>query len=534
LSKQPAGGEPLSVAREEARAMKAEAEQKRLAKLGPDAAKLDPHTRLNLDKRSARKLNRKHFMAAIANIRSRLESGVKLFKPRSSGTGSGVSVFMRKRPLFVYEQQRGEFDVVTASARSEVLIHNCQMHPDMKRMKITSVRYPCDRTFDTTATNEEVYDSAVSPLVLAVSQKGLVASIFMYGQTGSGKTYTMGSIIEKAVRHVYALGTKQSGGKYEVTLTFYELAGKKCVDLLGQKEVLLRENKSGGVTAVGADQRVEAEPKELLKAIHLGYDRRKTDATDVNNTSSRSHAICQLSLPNGGVLTLVDCAGSERKQDSMHHDAKRQKETAEINSSLHALKECIRCIVLKKLALKRAGGNVDAAKHVHIPFRGSNLTKILRRSFVDEDALVAVIVTLSPSTTDTEHSVGTLRTACMLGGREGEVQERTEEVDLSLPEEEILVPPTKFSASEVQKWLATAEKGKFSSFLIDNPWVAGMDGKQLCRLTEQKLTILCNDSSSGRDLFRALRKAIQMAADGRKKRLVENKMVARNEKYGGF
>ena len=42
------------------------------------------------------------------------------------------------------------------------------------------------------------------------------------------------------------------------------------------------------------------------------------------------------------MLTLVDCAGTERKEDSAAHTAERRKEGAEINSSLHALKECLR------------------------------------------------------------------------------------------------------------------------------------------------------------------------------------------------
>ena len=35
-----------------------------------------------------------------------------------------------------------------------------------------------------------------------------------------------------------------------------------------------------------------------------------------------------------GLLTLVDCAGSERKEDSMYHDKERQRESTEINASL--------------------------------------------------------------------------------------------------------------------------------------------------------------------------------------------------------
>jgi kinesin family protein 2/24 len=76
--------------------------------------------------------------------------------------------------------------------------------------------------------------------------------------------------------------------------------------------------------------------------------RRATSATHCNAASSRSHAVlrltCQLApragdeYPATGRLTLVDCAGSERKEDNMHHSAEQRKETAEINASLYALK----------------------------------------------------------------------------------------------------------------------------------------------------------------------------------------------------
>ena len=59
----------------------------------------------------------------------------------------------------------------------------------------------------------------------------------------------------------------------------------------------------------------------------------------MNAVSSRSHAVLRITLINPesateGRLTLVDCAGSERKEDSMYHDKERQRESTEINASL--------------------------------------------------------------------------------------------------------------------------------------------------------------------------------------------------------
>lgn len=105
-----------------------------------------------------------------------------------------------------------------------------------------------------------------------------------------------------------------------------------------------------------------------------------------------------------GTLTLVDLAGSEHKIDSMYHSAERRKEGAAINASLMALKECIR---------SRASGN-NASHH----YRKSKLTMALKSSFMLPSARTVVIVTVSPSSKDTEHSLNSLRHACMMHGQE--------------------------------------------------------------------------------------------------------------------
>ena len=110
--------------------------------------------------------------------------------------------------------------------------------------------------------------------------------------------------------------------------------------------------------------------------------------------------MCRLHLGSKGLLTLVDLAGSERKEDSMYHDAERRKEAAEINSSLMTLKECIR---------HRAMAAARPDKKVHIPYRGSNLTKVLKNSLSNPEAHTTVIATASPAATDTEHTMCTFQ-----------------------------------------------------------------------------------------------------------------------------
>ena len=133
---------------------------------------------------------------------------------------------------------------------------------------------------------------------------------------------------------------------------------------------------------------------------------RTTHNTVTNETSSRSHAICNIviKLKNSdeefGKLSLVDLAGSERAQETQSNDKERRAEGAEINKSLLALKECIRALDEKK-------NNPDQ----HVPFRASKLTHVLRDSFVSKSdkSRIIMISCVMPSYKCCNHSLNTLR-----------------------------------------------------------------------------------------------------------------------------
>ena len=106
-----------------------------------------------------------------------------------------------------------------------------------------------------------------------------------------------------------------------------------------------------------------------------------------------------------------------------------RKETAEINASLYALKECVR---MRKMQTKY---QCEGGGHVHVPYRSSHLTRVLMECFIRPDAQLAVIGTVSPASVDTEHSVSTLKTVGLIGGREdgdGGVREEREDVSKNL------------------------------------------------------------------------------------------------------
>jgi len=96
-----------------------------------------------------------------------------------------------------------------------------------------------------------------------------------------------------------------------------------------------------------------------------------------------------------GKFSFIDLAGSERAADTTDNDRTTRIESAEINKSLLALKECIRAL--------------DQDKR-HIPFRGSKLTEVLRDSFVGECRTV-MIANVAPNISACEHTMNTLRYA---------------------------------------------------------------------------------------------------------------------------
>ena len=51
----------------------------------------------------------------------------------------------------------------------------------------------------------------------------------------------------------------------------------------------------------------------------------------------------------------------------------------------------------------------EKSEDLHVPFRRSRLTHLLRSSFTDPSHQTAVVATLSPSPTDVEHSLNTLQ-----------------------------------------------------------------------------------------------------------------------------
>src|SRR3569833_3103963 len=147
----------------------------------------------------------------------------------------------------------------------------------------------------------------------------------------------------------------------------------------------------------------------MIRMIEFAHSERTTHCTASNDTSSRSHAICTIIIREGrsgalmGKLLLVDLAGCERAADCQSNNRQRRLEGAEINKSLLALKECIRSLDMKK----------NVQQDIHIPFRASKLTMVLRDSFMMKADRIRIIMIacISPGSSRTDHTLNTLRYA---------------------------------------------------------------------------------------------------------------------------
>jgi kinesin family protein 2/24 len=287
---------------------------------------------------------------------------------------------------------------------------------------MTHRQYEFDRAWDESVGNEQVYTEAIRPLVNNVLQ-GRNASVLMYGQTGTGKTYTMTGSLERIARDL-------SGTQLEVV--FFEVHGNKCYDLLaGRKEVRLCADASERIHVRGAEKRCldGQDATELMNVLKDALQLRRIEVTERNPISSRSHAVCRIQLLStpvegeepieGGKLTLVDLAGSERNYETTRMSAQQHRESAEINKSLMALKDCFRSchrkllgesgVLSQESATRSKPGRLLAAQaQTRIPCRASKLTQVLRDCFVEAGHNTAIIATISPTQTDMWHTVNRL------------------------------------------------------------------------------------------------------------------------------
>jgi kinesin family protein 2/24 len=317
-----------------------------------------------------------------------------------------ISVLVRKRPLSKKEMQNGEIDCVSV-INPKIIVHECKIKIDGITKYLEDHEFYFDNTFGEDSETENIYDCSVGPMIDFVLNKGIV-TCFAYGQTGSGKTYTMKGIQNLAIESLFSELNKRNKN-FNLYISFFEIYGGRLFDLLNNKAKLqVLDDKNGKVQIFGLQEIPADNPEDMTYVIDQADAVGTTHNTVTNETSSRSHAICNIVIKEDGAnevygkLSLVDLAGSERAQETQSNNRQRRAEGAEINKSLLALKECIRALDARK-----SSGNND----IHVPFRASKLTHVLRDSFISKSdkCKIIMISCVSPCYTSSNHTINTLR-----------------------------------------------------------------------------------------------------------------------------
>ncbi|KAL2250547.1 kinesin-like protein KIN-5B [Sesamum indicum] len=333
-----------------------------------------------------------------------------------------VQVLLRCRPLTEDEQRSNVPMVVTCNdIKREVTVLQSVASKQVDRV------FTFDKVFGPKAQQRSIYDQAISPIVSEVLE-GFNCTVFAYGQTGTGKTYTMeggmrnkggelpaeAGIIPRAVRQIFDTLEAQNAD-YSMKVTFSELYNEEITDLLAQddqlkstedkqkKPISLMEDGKGSVIVRGLEEEAVYSANEIYSLLERGAARRRTADTLLNKRSSRSHSIFTITvhikegtigeeeLIKCGKLNLVDLAGSENIYRSGAREA-RAREAGEINKSLLTLGRVINALV---------------EHSVHVPYRDSKLTRLLRDSLGGKTK-TCIIATVSPSAHCLEETLSTL------------------------------------------------------------------------------------------------------------------------------
>ena len=280
--------------------------------------------------------------------------------------------------------------------------------------------YTFDHIFDMESTQDDVYKTAAVPAVESLIS-GYNSTIFAYGQTGTGKTYTMEGfsynytspkkgLIPRAIENIfkYIENNSNSDTTFIIRVTYLQIYNESIDDLLKSEKnhLSIRESQKKGIYVEGLSEWAVCSPNDIYALLERGAQSRTKAHTNMNDVSSRSHAIFtiileQMKISKGkkkyksGKLNMVDLAGSERVKIS-GATGKQLDESRRINKSLSALGNVINALTDPKTK--------------HIPYRDSKLTRLLQNS-LGGNCKTSMIAMISPYDGSFNESLSTLNFA---------------------------------------------------------------------------------------------------------------------------
>ncbi|XP_058160427.1 kinesin-like protein KIF1B isoform X8 [Dasypus novemcinctus] len=341
-------------------------------------------------------------------------------------SGASVKVAVRVRPFNSRETSKESKCIIQMQGSSTSIINpkNPKEAPksfsfDYSYWSHTSPEDPCF------ASQNRVYNDIGKEMLLHAFE-GYNVCIFAYGQTGAGKSYTMmgkqeegqAGIIPQLCEELFEKINDNCNEEmsYSVEVSYMEIYCERVRDLLNPKNkgnLRVREHPLLGPYVEDLSKLAVTSYTDIADLMDAGNKARTVAATNMNETSSRSHAVftivftqkkhdaeTNLSTEKVSKISLVDLAGSERA-DSTGAKGTRLKEGANINKSLTTLGKVISA--LAEVSKKKK-------KTDFIPYRDSVLTWLLREN-LGGNSRTAMVAALSPADINYDETLSTLRYA---------------------------------------------------------------------------------------------------------------------------
>ncbi|XP_030182711.1 kinesin-like protein KIF1A isoform X19 [Lynx canadensis] len=346
--------------------------------------------------------------------------------------GASVKVAVRVRPFNSREMSRDSKCIIQMSGSTTTIINPKQPKETPKSFSFDysywSHTSPEDIKY---ASQKQVYRD-IGEEMLQHAFEGYNVCIFAYGQTGAGKSYTMmgkqekdqQGIIPQLCEDLFSRinDTTNDNMSYSVEVSYMEIYCERVRDLLNPKNkgnLRVREHPLMGPYVEDLSKLAVTSYNDIQDLMDSGNKARTVAATNMNETSSRSHAVfniiftqkrhdaeTNITTEKVSKISLVDLAGSERA-DSTGAKGTRLKEGANINKSLTTLGK-----VISALAEMDSGPNKNKKKKKtdFIPYRDSVLTWLLREN-LGGNSRTAMVAALSPADINYDETLSTLRYA---------------------------------------------------------------------------------------------------------------------------
>ncbi|KAJ3670072.1 hypothetical protein LUZ60_010396 [Juncus effusus] len=383
--------------------------------------------------------------------------------PASKQTAT-LSVAVKCRPLTEAEKRKSRHIIQVVDDKNVVVLD-----PDLSKDYLERIqnrtkerRYTFDHVYAPGSCNSDVYKN-ISSTIAGVIQ-GLNATVFAYGSTGSGKTYTMVGTRKDPGLMVLSLNTifdlikkDKSPDSFEVSCSYLEVYNEVIYDLLEKSSghLELREDPQHGIIVAGLRSIKVHSADRILELLNLGNSRRKTESTEANATSSRSHAVLEITVKRKqkgqfgnqvlrGKLALVDLAGSERASET-NSGGQKLRDGANINKSLLALANCINAL-----------GKNHKKGLAYVPYRNSKLTRILKDGLSGNSQTV-MVATICPADQQYHHTINTLKYADRAKEIKTHIHKNIGTVDSHVEDYKVMIDDLQVEVSRLKKELEEKE-----------------------------------------------------------------------------